>query len=84
MWNEPYLETCCRAALHRLCLAGAVGRPAGLRDDPCLLRMQDMGFVRETGQGRFFVTDEGRSRHAREVLKVAEGLKAAPLSGPRG
>ncbi len=80
MWNEPYLETCCRSALHRLCLAGAVGRPAGQRDDPCLVRMEGMGFVRDNGQGRFFVTDEGEARHAREVLKIADGLK--PASAP--
>ncbi|WP_346346406.1 hypothetical protein [Acetobacter persici] len=82
MWNEPYLETCCRSALHRLCLAGAVGRPAGQRDDPCLIRMEGMGFVRNNGQGRFFVTDEGKARHAREVLKVAEG--AQPASARHG
>ncbi|MFT9025659.1 hypothetical protein [Acetobacter indonesiensis] len=78
MWNEPYLETCCRSALHRLCLAGALGRPTGLRDDPCLKRMTEMGFVsqipQQDGQSRFFVTDEGKARHASEVLKIAQAL----------
>ncbi len=41
-----------------------------------------MGFVRDNGQGRFFVTDEGKARHAREVLKVAEG--AQPASARHG
>lgn len=68
-YNEPYLESCCRSALHRLCLSGALGRPAGLRDDPCLKRMGGMGFVNQSPQGRFFVTDEGTARHAQEVLK---------------
>ncbi len=27
MWNEPYLETCCRSALHRVVLTGPVGPP---------------------------------------------------------
>mgnify|MGYP003364971033 CR=1 FL=1 len=74
MWNEPYLETCCRSALHRLCLAGSVGRPTGLRDDPCLKRMTEMGFVHQTPEGRFFVTDEGAARHTSEVLKIAQAL----------
>ena len=34
MWDEPYLETCCRSALHRLVLSGAVGRPPDLKDGP--------------------------------------------------
>ncbi|GCD74316.1 hypothetical protein NBRC3299_0608 [Acetobacter pasteurianus NBRC 3299] len=69
MWNEPYLETCCRAALHRLCLAGEVGRPTGMKDDPCLTRLAGKGLARQNGQGRFFITDEGTARHASEVLK---------------
>lgn len=70
VWKEPYLETCCRSALHRLCLSGALGRPNGLQDDPCLKRMQGMGFVAQSAQGRFVVTDAGVARHAQEVLKL--------------
>ncbi|MBO1323651.1 hypothetical protein K2X14_00595 [Acetobacter sp. TBRC 12305] len=78
MWNEPYLETCCRAALHRLCLAGAHGRPTGLQDDPCLERMRQMGFVAASGSGRFVVTDEGIARHATEVLKQKPAMGHTP------
>ena len=70
MWNEPYLETCCRSALHRLVLVGAVGRPAGLKDGPCLERLAGMGFARLRGDGRFEVTDDGAARHGSEVLKA--------------
>jgi hypothetical protein len=76
MWNEPYLETCCRSALHRLALVGAAGRPAGLADQPCLERLRGMGLARERGAaaaagggGRFEITDEGAARHARDVLR---------------
>lgn len=71
MWNEPYLETCCRSALHRLTLVGAVGRPEGLQDGPCLLRLQGMGLARQRADGRFEITPEGRIRHGREILKRA-------------
>ena len=46
MWHEPYLETCCRSALHRLTLVGGPGRPDGLKDGPCLERLQAMGLAR--------------------------------------
>ena len=69
MWNEPYLETCCRAALHRLVLAGPLGRPTGLKDGPCLTRLAGMGLVRAREDGRYALTDAGTARHAREVLK---------------
>lgn len=68
MWNQPYLETCCRSALHRLHLAGGVGRPAGLKDGPCLERLQRMGLSRQQTDGRFAITPEGERRHASEVL----------------
>ncbi|MBS0985075.1 hypothetical protein [Acetobacter thailandicus] len=68
VWNQPYLETCCRSSLHRLCLTGASGRPSGLRDDPCLERMQKMGFVQHSPQGRFLATDAGYARYRQEVL----------------
>lgn len=53
MWNEPYLETCCRSALHRVRLAGPDGRPDGLKDGPCLHRLAEMGVVRQRPDGRF-------------------------------
>jgi hypothetical protein len=51
MWHEPYLETCCRSALHRLVLSGTAGRPAGLKDGPCLERLAGMGLARMRGDG---------------------------------
>lgn len=74
MWKEPYLEPCCRSALHRVSLAGAAGRPKGLKDDPCLERMQRMGFVTCSAEGRFVMTPAGRQRHAQEILR--HGLHA--------
>jgi hypothetical protein len=69
MWNEPYLETCCRSALHRLALCGELGRPASLKDGPCLGRLAGMGLARERSDGRFEITAAGRARHAEEILK---------------
>jgi hypothetical protein len=71
MWNEPYLETCCRSALHRLSLAGAAGRPGLLKDGPCLARLAGMALVCQRTDGRFELTPAGAGRHAREVLKQA-------------
>ncbi len=70
MWNEPYLETCCRSALHRLTLVGAVGRPDGLKDGPCLERLAGMGFARRReNDGRYEITPAGVARHGSEVLR---------------
>jgi hypothetical protein len=69
MWNQLYLETCCRSALHRLVLCGALGRPSGLKDDPCLVRLARMGLGRERGDGRFEITAAGVARHAEIVGK---------------
>ena len=72
MWQEPYLETCCRSALHRLTLVGGPGRPDGLKDGPCLERLQAMGLARRRpDDGRFENTPEGLDRHANEVLRKA-------------
>jgi len=71
MWNEPYLETCCRSALHRLSLAGGIGRPGGLKDGPCLARLTRMGLVCERVDGRYELTPAGAARHGRDVLKLA-------------
>ncbi len=70
MWNEPYLETCCRSALHRLTLVCAAGRPAGLKDGPCLERLAAMGLARLRGDGRFEITPAGEARHGSEILKL--------------
>jgi len=74
MWNQPYLETCCRSALHRLHLVGPIGRPAGLKDGPCLARLAGMGFARQEADERYRLTEAGRARHASEIL---EGKSAA-------
>jgi hypothetical protein len=71
MWNEPYLETCCRSALHRLTLVGTAGRPAGLKDGPCLERLSGMGLARQRDDTRFEITPAGTARHAGEILKRA-------------
>ena len=78
MWDEPYLETCCRSALHRLTLVDAAGRPGGLKDGPCLERLAGMGLAAERG-GRFHITDAGWERHRSEIMKV---LPAPSPSGP--
>lgn len=68
MWNEPYLETCCRSALHRLTLVGPPGRPSGLKDGPCLERLAAMGLA-EQQAGRYRITPAGLVRHRNEILK---------------
>ena len=69
MWNQPYLETCCRAALHRLVLSADDGRPPALKDGPCLARLSRMGFAAERADGRYAVTEAGADRHRSEILK---------------
>ena len=71
MWNEPYLETCCRSALHRLTQCGSIGRPPGLKDGPCLERLRAMSMVRLRPDGRYEITEAGRARHASEIVKAA-------------
>jgi hypothetical protein len=67
MWNQPYLETCCRSALHRLSLAGELGRPPGLKDGGCLDRLVRDGFARVREDGRLVMTQDGWARHAAEI-----------------
>ena len=67
MYDQPYLETCCRSALHRLMLCDAVARPPGLKDGPCLARLSVMGLARTRPDGRLETTDAGRARHALEI-----------------
>ncbi len=68
MWNEPYLETCCRSALHRLTVCGQAGRPGGLKDGPCLERLRSMGLVGLRADGSYEITEAGRARHASEIV----------------
>lgn len=68
MWTEPYLETCCRSALHRLILSGPAGRPAGLKDQPCLERLERMGLAAQDAGGRYHLTPQGLARHESEIL----------------
>jgi hypothetical protein len=83
-WTEPYLETCCRAALHRLTLAGAPGRPAGLQDGPCLERIGGMGLARLRADGRYEPTEAGLARHATEVLRrVSDATPGEAAGGGR-
>ncbi len=70
MYDEPYLETCCRSALHRLVLSAELGRPGGLKDGRCLERLAAMGLAQPVPDDRFAVTEAGRARHASEVLKL--------------
>lgn len=67
MWNEPYLETCCRSALHRLMLSGSTGRPTGLKDGPCLMRLAAMGFAENQPNGRFAITGAGVLLHEQVI-----------------
>ena len=80
MWNEPYLETCCRSALHRLTLVDAAGRPGGLKDGPCLERLAGMGLSAEEG-GRYRITDAGQDRHQTEILKSKAPAPVSPGKG---
>lgn len=71
MWREPYLETCCRSALHRLVLAGPAGRPAGLSDGPCLDRLAGLGLACVREGSRYGLTGAGNARHDSEILRSA-------------
>lgn len=87
MWNEPYLETCCRSALHRLLLVGDAGRPGGLKDGPCLARLQGMGLAAPAGDGRWSITAVGRASHPvlvnpRRARKAGAAAAAAAAGAP--
>lgn len=71
MWNQPYLETCCRSALHRLMLAGDPGRPRSEKDAPCLDRLTELGFAQPGPDGRYRLTLAGRQRHDAEIGTAA-------------
>jgi hypothetical protein len=80
VWDQPYLETCCRAALHRLHLCGAAGRPSGLMDDPCQRRLATMGLCRSDARGGFTITEAGQRRHAIDILKRAAGTATTTMA----
>lgn len=83
MYTDPYLETCCRSALHRLVLAGDIGRPPALKDGPCLERLTEDGFAEARDDGRYLVTAAGRARHREEIVRQAalplDPAEAVPL-----
>jgi hypothetical protein len=77
MWDQPYLETCCRAALHRLHLSGSAGRPAGSMDDPCQRRLATMGLCEIRTDERIAINAAGQRRHATEILKRGQEADTA-------
>ena len=81
MYDEPYLETCCRSTLHRLTLCGPAGRPPGLKDGPCLTRLTGMGLAHERPDGRYEITEAGRNRHRLEILHAGDGGRGIQPSG---
>jgi hypothetical protein len=78
VWDQPYLETCCRSALHRLWLSGPAGRPPDLLDGACLVRLASMGLCIQRADGRFAMSGGGVARHATEVLKQRGVRTGAP------
>ena len=46
-------------------LCGPAGRPPGLKDGPCLVRLTGMGLARERADRRFEITSTGIERHER-------------------
>ncbi len=77
VYRQPYLETCCRSALHRLLLVGVVGRPPGMKDGPCLDRLTGMGLAEPGVDGRYRATAAGLSRHAEEIAPHGHGGRHA-------
>jgi hypothetical protein len=67
VWDQPYLETCCRAALHRLRLAKTLGRPTDVPDIACLKRLAKMGLCMQRSDGFYEINESGIERHDREV-----------------
>ena len=75
MWDQPYLETCCRSALHRLLLAGGTGRPADLKDAAAALR-SGSAEVRAAMSGAYKVKRRALSRRA-QTRREARGAGGA-------
>jgi len=55
--------------LHRLVLAGPIGRPAGLPDEGCLRRLAEKHLVCRGEQG-WQITESGLLRHRSEILRA--------------
>jgi len=68
-WDQPYLETCCRAALHRLLLAAGAGRPETGMDAACLARLTGLGLAASRPDGRIAATEAGAARHAADIAR---------------
>ena len=68
-WDQPYLETCCRAALHRLVLAAGAGRPGTGMDAACLARLIGLGIAATRPDGRIAATEAGAARHAADIAR---------------
>ncbi|MDF7673610.1 hypothetical protein PT277_01165 [Acetobacteraceae bacterium ESL0709] len=92
MHDGPYLETCCRSALHRLFLSGDAGRPAEavgagqfpdfrspLKDRPCLDNLAKLGLAVQGRENRFFITTKGKERHDREMCPTSKAQKKVRL-----
>jgi len=77
-WDQPYLETCCRAALHRLVLAAGAGRPETGMDAACLARLIGLGLAASRPDGRIAATEAGTARHAADVVGPRAGPGAHP------
>jgi hypothetical protein len=73
MWDEPYLETCCRSALHRLSLSGEVGRAAETKDGQCLMRLTRLGLAALRSDSRYSMTQAGAELHSRLVQRRKKG-----------
>jgi len=69
MWDEPYLETCCRSALHRLSLSGKLGRPTGYKDGPCLARLAGLGLAAPRDDASYELTSDGIDWHRRIIQR---------------
>ena len=41
-----------------------------MKDGPCLLRLEGMGFARQRDDGRFEITNAGIARHDSEIMHV--------------
>ena len=67
-YHQPYLETCCRSALHRLKRAAEAGRPDGLTDGGCLRRLETLGLAAPRADGRWTMTERGLAQHAQDAL----------------
>jgi hypothetical protein len=78
MWNEPYLESCCRSALHRLHLSGKAGRPAASKDGPCLERLVGLGLAAPRDDERYEVTRAGIESHSQEIKRRQTCLPIKP------